>query len=317
MAPSPLEPFLTGQGYVMLDGGSATTLEAHGHVLDDRLWSARLLLEAPHAVGALHREFLDAGADCVTTVSYQASFEGFARLGLADAEIADVLRLSVSLALDAKRSFWSEPPTRAGRLEPIVAASAGAYGAYLADGSEYRGRYQVSRATLRDFHERRLDVLATAGADVVAFETIPSLAEADVIADILRTTDAWAWVSFSCGDGHRLRDGHTLAEAVRVLAPCERLVGVGVNCTHPRYIDALVGEATAVTDLPVIVYPNSGETYDVRRKAWRPSRQRRNWAADARRWASLGARVIGGCCRVGPAEIGIMRRALDRWASGA
>lgn len=315
MEPNPLQRVLTAQGYVMLDGGSATTLEARGRVLDERLWSARLLLEAPDAVRAVHQAFLEAGADCISTVSYQASFEGFARLGLSDAETVRVLRLSVSLAQEAKRAFWSDERNRGSRREPIVAASAGPYGAYLADGSEYRGRYGVTKEALREFHARRCEVLADAGADVVAFETIPALEEADAIADIIRTADVWAWVSFSCGDGRRLWDGRTLSDAIRACLPSERLAGVGVNCTHPRLIDALIGEARAVTELPIIVYPNSGEMYDTRRRTWTAAPAERDWSADVRRWAALGARVIGGCCRVGPGDIRTMRTALDRWAA--
>ena len=315
MAPNPLQRVLTAQGYVMLDGGSATTLEARGRVLDERLWSARLLLDAPDAVRAMHQAFLEAGADCISTLSYQASFEGFARLGLSDAETVRVLRLSVSLAQEAKRAFWSDGRNRGGRREPIVAASAGPYGAYLADGSEYRGRYGVTKDALREFHARRCEVLADAGADVVAFETIPALEEADAIADIIRNTDVWAWVSFSCRDGRRLWDGRPLSDAIRACLSSERLAGVGVNCTHPRFIDALIAEARAVTVLPIIVYPNSGETYDARLGTWTAGPAERDWSADVRRWAALGARVIGGCCRVGPGDIRTMRTALDRWAA--
>lgn len=316
MEANPFALPLDRQGFVVLDGGSATSLEARGHVLDDGLWSARLILDAPDEVRAMHRAFLEAGADCITTVGYQASFEGLARRGLDERQIVDALRASVALALDAKRAFLSENAAGGDRVVPIVAASAGPYGAYLADGSEYVGRYGIGRSQLRHFHERRFEVLAESGADLVAFETIPALVEAEAIADILHSSDRWAWVSFTCRDGSRLRDGSALAEAVGVVAGSSaRVAGIGVNCTHPRFVDSLLGEAAGATSLPLIAYPNSGERYDRRRRSWSAPAPPRDWSADARRWAELGARVVGGCCRVGSEEVRAIREGLERWAA--
>jgi len=216
--PNPFQRFLDEQGFVLLDGGFATALEAAGHLLDSPLWSARLLLDAPHAVLAAHTAYLEAGADCVITASYQASFEGFAAAGLAAREAAALLRRSVDLAREAKESFWSELSNRAERLEPIVAASVGPYGAFLADGSEYDGRYRVRPETLVDFHRERLLVLADTDADLVAFETIPSLPEAEVLAELLtEVPDTWAWITFSCRDERRLWDGSKVTDAVRAV----------------------------------------------------------------------------------------------------
>ncbi|MGE0158317.1 MAG: homocysteine S-methyltransferase [Gemmatimonadales bacterium] len=309
----PFARFLAGQGFVALDGGLATALESAGHVLDTPLWSARLLLEAPDAIRAAHLAYLEAGADCVTTASYQASFEGFAAAGLDEREAEALLRRSVQLARDACGAFWSAESGRSARMEPIVAASAGPYGAYLADGSEYRGRYAIGRSALVDFHRRRLHVLADTVADLVAFETIPSSVEAEIVASLLgEVSSTWAWMSFTCADDERLRDGSPLAEAVHAALAAPRLAGIGINCTAPRHVAASIDTVRSLTDLPVIAYPNSGEVYDARSRRWVGTPAGADWVAEARVWLEHGARVIGGCCRVGPAVIRELRQELDQ-----
>jgi len=309
---SPFQPFLDGQGFVALDGGLATALEAAGHLLDTPLWSARLLLDAPDAVRAAHLAYLEAGADCVTTASYQASFEGFAEAGLGPREAEALLRRAVELAREARDAFWSAPANRRGRLEPIIAASAGPYGAFLADGSEYDGRYSVGREALAEFHRRRLGVLADTPANLVAFETIPSLAEAEVIAELLaEVPDTWAWITFSCRDAGRLWDRAPLEAAVRAAISAPRLAGVGVNCTSPRHVTSLIDVVRSVTDLPIIAYPNSGEVYDRDTGKWRGKPTGADWLAGAAEWFDHGARVLGGCCRVGPLTIRKLRAELE------
>ncbi len=160
MIENPFERFLGDGGVVILDGALATELEQRGANLNDALWSARILLEDPDLIRQVHYDYLVAGADVITTASYQATFEGFARRGLDHEQAAELMRLSVRLALEARDAFWAEPANRAGRVRPLVAASVGPYGAYLADGSEYRGDYGLSVAELMDFHRPRMAVLA-------------------------------------------------------------------------------------------------------------------------------------------------------------
>jgi homocysteine S-methyltransferase len=294
---------------VVLDGGLATALEAAGHDLGTPLWSARLLADDPDAVRAVHRAYLDAGADCITTAGYQASIDGLLAAGLDRTGAEGVLRRSVELAVEARDAFWSASANRAGRLRPIVAASAGPYGAWLADGSEYRGRYGVSADVLRRFHGERLDVLLDTDADVIAFETVPSGEEVGVIASLLaERPEARAWVSFSCRSPESLRDGTPAAEATRRCSAVDSVVAVGVNCSAPPHVLGLTERIAAVSDRPVIAYPNSGESWDAQAKAWtgRPDA----WLDDVGSWVEAGARIIGGCCRVGPEVIRELRARL-------
>ncbi|MDP2479560.1 MAG: homocysteine S-methyltransferase [Candidatus Palauibacterales bacterium] len=315
---NPLERLVRDLGFFVLDGGLATTLEARGFDLDDPLWSARVLLEHPEAIRQVHLDFLEAGADCIVTASYQATLEGFRRRGVGEAEAADLMRRSVELGLEARDAFWSEPRNREGRLRPLVAASVGPYGAYLADGSEYTGDYDRDEEGLYAFHRPRWRILAEAGADLLACETLPSLPEARALLRLLEESPGtWAWMSFSCRDGARVRDGSRFEDAVRACDAAAGVAAVGVNCTAPSYIAGLLGAARRVTDRLLLAYPNSGETWDGARKVWSADPTALDWGAAALEWREAGAAGIGGCCRVGPEDIGRVRGALSLTAPPA
>jgi homocysteine S-methyltransferase len=274
------------------DGGLATELEARGHDLSDALWSARLLLDAPEEITAVHVAFFRAGANVATTASYQASFDGFAARGIGRAEAAALMRRSVALAHDARDEVGGD------RL--WVAGSVGPYGAALADGSEYRGRYGLTVGQLADWHRPRLDVLADAGADVLALETVPDVDEAEALVGLVRDAGVPAWLSYTI-DGAHTRAGQPLADAFAVAASVPEIVAVGVNCCAPEDVLPAIAAAREVTGKPVVVYPNSGEQWDARRREWvGPSRFS---AQLAPQWIAAGARIVGGCCRIRPADI--------------
>ncbi|ORW47745.1 homocysteine S-methyltransferase [Mycobacterium paraense] len=284
-----------GESVLISDGGLATELEARGHDLSDPLWSARLLADAPHEIAAVHAAYFRAGAAIATTASYQASFEGFAARGIDRRAATALLRRSVELAGAAR--------DEAGAHGFVVAASVGPYGAALADGSEYRGRYGLSVAALTRWHRPRLEILADAGADVLACETVPDVDEAEALVALVRSVGVPAWLSYTV-DGTRTRAGQPLADAFAVAAGVPEIVAIGVNCCAPEDVAPAIEGASAVGK-PVIVYPNSGERWDGR--AW--VGPRRFSARLAAQWVAAGARIVGGCCRVGPADIADVRRA--------
>lgn len=309
--PDPIARLLDRQRVVILDGSLGAELTSRGHDLDDELWSARLLIDDPGALSSLHRTYLEAGADCLTTASYQATLEGFQRRGRSLGEAEDLLRLSVSLAARARDDFWNGPSRRRRRRRPLVAASVGPYGAYLADGSEFTGDYGLDADGLTAFHRRRLEILSEAGADLLAIETVPSLPETRALAGLLRITPGpVAWVSFSCRDDRRLRDGSDLAAAVAELEGVGRVVAVGVNCTAPRCVPGLIAVLAKTSRRPIVAYPNSGEAYDARAKRWIEPGSPVELDAEAVAWHAAGARLIGGCCRVGPRQIRRIRERL-------
>lgn len=309
---SPFDAFFANRKLLILDGALATELERRGADLNDPLWSAKLLIEQPELIRQVHLDYFLAGADVATTASYQATFESFARRGFDHAAAAALMADSVRLAVQARDAFWSEPANRVGRIRPLVAASVGPYGAMLADGSEYKGHYGLTEEQLMDFHRPRLQVLLQTGADLLACETIPCLAEARALARLLAEfPGASAWISFSCRDGLHNSQGERLADCVAALEPYAQVLAVGVNCTAPQYIDSLVEQAQAHTRKPVLVYPNSGEQYDATHKQWHGNPSASHFAEQARGWHVRGARLIGGCCRTSPEDIA----AIHRWAS--
>jgi homocysteine S-methyltransferase len=291
---------------ILLDGGLATQLEADGYDLADALWSARLLVEEPEAIVRAHLAYYRAGARVATTASYQATFEGFAGRGIGHEEAAALMRRSVALGSEARARLAVEPDAvgDTGHAQRFVAASIGPYGAMLADGSEYRGRYGLTVAQLRDFHRERLAVLTATAADVLAVETIPELEEAVALVDLLgETPGAAAWFAFACADGGHIRSGVPIEEAVAAVDGAPGVVAVGVNCTPPEHVDEVVARIADATHLPIVVYPNSGEGWDAVTKTWTGSAAGRVDAAAARRWQRAGARLVGGCCRVTPDQI--------------
>ena len=311
MIKNPLNPFLAHQGFLVLDGGLATELEARGCKIDDALWSANMLLDDPDLLGSVSYDYLAAGADCVITASYQATIEGLESRGVGRSAAIEAIASSVSVAIEARDSFWEKPENHQGRIRPLVAASIGPYGAYLADGSEYDGRYGLTVEELVAFHRDRWFLLAENGPDLMACETIPSNAETAALLELLKDTpDITCVFGFSCRNGDQLHDGSSLTEAVALVSESEQVKAVGVNCVRPSLVPDLIRSVSAATDKPVSVYPNSGENWDATTKTWYGIADAVDFGAAAKEWYDLGARVIGGCCRTGPEHVRAIRRAL-------
>lgn len=307
----PIAAILRDFPLVVLDGALATELERRGCDLRDPLWSAKVLIEAPQLIRQVHADYFAAGADVAITASYQASFAGFARRGIGHEQAARLMARSVELAAEARDAFWAEPANRAGRPRPLVAASIGPYGAFLHDGSEYRGDYELSEEELIAFHRPRMAALVAAGADLLACETIPCLAEARALARLLAEfPDSWAWMSFSCRDGAHVSHGEPIAACAALLEPHPQVVAVGVNCTAPEHIVDLVTVTRMATTKPIVVYPNSGERWLAEEGCWVGDGSDATFSSQARAWYAAGARLIGGCCRTTPAHI----REVAAWA---
>lgn len=287
---------------LVLDGAFGTELARRGFDTNDELWSAKALFEKPELVEAVHRDYYEAGADISTSASYQATVEGFEKKGFTREQAKELIVRSVRLVQQARDAFWQQRAKRVGRPQPLAAASVGPYGAYLADGSEYRGDYGASRAELADFHAERLAILVSAGPDILACETLPLLDEARAILDDLRRyPDAGAWISFSCKDAEHTCGGDAIADCARLLDKESQVAAIGVNCTAPQYVADLIRNIRAHTAKPVVVYPNTGETYDAVTKTWHGSPT--PYRDFVRQWYKAGVRLIGGCCRTTPDDI--------------
>jgi len=291
----------------VLDGGMASELERRGCNISGPLWSAHVLDSSPRAISQVHLDYLRAGADCISTVSYQISAMGYAELGRSREDAAHALRESVAIA-DAARDEYREESDR-----PVfIAASLGPYGAALHNGAEFHGRYSIAFDDLISFHAERLAILAGTGADLIALETIPSLEEARAIVAALGEFPAIsAWLSFTCKDATRVAHCEPLSACAALLDSVPQVVAFGINCTQPKFVSALIAEAKSATGKPVFVYPNSGELWDAERRRWYGTSSVGEFASLARGWYAAGARAVGGCCRTTPAHIRAVREALE------
>jgi homocysteine S-methyltransferase len=288
------------RGIRVLDGGLASELEYLGAKIDGPLWSAHVLEDAPEKVVAVHRAYIEAGAECILTSSYQVSRRGYAELGLGPERADAALLRAVELAREAAAGF---PERRV-----VVAASLGPYGAALHNGAEYHGNYGCSFSELATFHRERIATLANApdaqAPNLLAFETLPSLEEAEAIGEALSGWPELAvWFSFTCRDGRHVAHGELLRECAAAVARFPQTVAIGVNCTHPALMPELIGELTGASEKPVVVYPNSGEGWDASTRSWTGSSDAARFGAMAGEWFAAGAQIVGGCCRTRPAHI--------------
>ena len=308
-----LARLIAAHGPLTLDGALATHLETLGQPLPSPLWSAAPLIHQPSLVKAVHREYYLAGADIATTASYQATPAGLRAQGHSPAQARDIIKRTVELARQAREEVERECPERKGSM--FVAGSVGPYGAYLADGSEYCGEYALAPRDMKWFHRERVTALLEAGANVLALETQPSLAEVEALLELLEEEfqDAHAWVSCTLRDEGHMSDGTPLEDLLGAVNRCERVVAVGVNCVGRDLVDGVLRRMRKLTGKALVAYPNSGEGWDAERKVWvdRLGGSMRGLGDVVREWRREGASLVGGCCRTGPEDVRVVRQVLD------
>lgn len=301
-----IDSLVKERGALVLDGALATELEGMGCDLNHALWSADVLLHAPECITAVHRSYLEAGCDIISSASYQASIAGFIAEGQTHQAAKELFQESIQLA-GRERDDFVKSKGLVDTRRPLVAASLGPYGAYLADGSEYSGGYSISNLELERFHAERLELVAgevQAGhADLIALETIPSLGEAHILARQLDTLKVPGWISFACRDGTSTCEGQDILDAARMLNEHEFVVGIGVNCTPPEWITPLLKRLATATAKALLAYPNSGETYDAETRSWSGKNVLTEIDSSVAHWSQAGATLLGGCCRTTPADM--------------
>ncbi|MBK6646086.1 MAG: homocysteine S-methyltransferase [Anaerolineales bacterium] len=308
---NPIYDLLIHQPIAIIDGAMATELEARGCDLNDSLWSAKVLLEQPGLIRAVHLDYFNAGADVAITASYQATVEGFAKRGLSREQAIDLMKKSVQLAKDARDEFWSDEENRSNRACPLIAGSVGPYGAYLADGSEYRGDYKLGEDELMAFHRPRVEALIASGVDLLACETIPCGVEARALIRLLAEfPNTFAWFTFTAQDDGHISNGESVADVAAFLDDQPQAAAIGINCTSPLHITGLIREIRKNTGKPIVVYPNSGEVYDASTNTWHGETSCDSFGRQSKEWYEAGARLIGGCCRTTPGHI----REIKNWA---
>jgi homocysteine S-methyltransferase len=187
----------------------------------------------------------------------------------------------------------------------------GPYGAYLADGSEYRGDYQLTEQELINFHRPRVEALIESGVDLLACETIPNFVEAQALVKLLSEfPQASAWFTFTAKDGTHISYGEKIGDVTKWLDSFEQVAGIGINCSSPLHIPSLIDEIKANTNKPIIVYPNSGEVYISVTNSWHGETSCESFGLQAKDWFERGATIIGGCCRTTPEHIQEIRKTM-------
>ena len=308
---NPINNILKDFSLIILDGALATELEHRGCNINDSLWSAKILAENPEIIEKVHYDYFASGADLAITSSYQATIDGFVEKGFTESEAISLIRKSVSIAKKARDDFWKDPLNRTNRPVPLVAGSVGPYGAYLADGSEYRGDYKITEEELIDFHRPRVKILVEECVDILACETIPNLIEAKAIIKLLEEfPGVYCWISFSCKNDLEISDGTLISDCAKFLDTCAQVAAIGINCTAPQYVQSLITEIKSNSNKPVVVYPNSGEEYNANSKTWHGNSSSETYCCNAKGWFDKGANLIGGCCRTTPEDI----KAIATWA---
>ena len=299
---NPLSQLLNQNNYVIIDGALASELQRRGCDLNDSLWSAKVLIEQPDLIRQVHFDYFNAGADCAITASYQATPLGFAQKGISLAESINLIKQSVALAQQAKQQYLDQ--IKSDKLL-VIAGSVGPYGAFLADGSEYTGNYQLSENEFIDFHQARMQALIDAKVDILACETLPNFVEIKALAKLLQQYPTMtAWFSLTLKDANHLSDGTPLVEVIDYLNQIDQVVSIGINCIALEKVSLALTELQTLTAKPLIVYPNSGEQYDPTTKQWHQDHQY-NCTFDNQLpvWIKLGAKLIGGCCQTTPNDI--------------
>lgn len=313
---------------LVLDGAFGTELERQGYDINDPLWSSKVLIDSPEMIKKVHISYLAAGADIIESSGYQATVAGFKAHGYGTEEALELVKMSVRLAVQARNEFIEAKASgmltlrgitlgeetedgiryysEGALAKPLVAASVGPYGAFLADGSEYRGDYGVQVEYLEVFHFPRMALFAEENPDVLACETVPSydeaIAVACVLSDPFTTRGIPSWISFSCKDEHHISSGETIIKCAEMIDKVRPVTGIGINCTAPEYVESLIKDIRSVTEKPIIVYPNLGEVYDGITKTW--SGGQSGFLDYVPKWRAVGANIIGGCCRTNPDVIG-------------
>ena len=307
-----IEEILQKQKVFILDGALGTQIQKNGHDVNDSLWSAKFLNEDTSVIKEVHKQYLEAGADCIITSSYQASIEGFLKKGFSKEKAIELIKLSINIAKEARDEFWETFEDKQTRVKPLVAASIGPYGAYLADGSEYSGDYKISDEELKDFHKKRLEIIVETNPDILACETIPLLKEAKIVCDLLKQYPHIAsWITFSAKNENYTNAADDIKECMTYLNTQEHISAVGINCTAPQYIPMLIENIKSVCSKPIVIYPNGGSRYNPITKLWeRGELSAQDFAKLAYLWYTKGATVIGGCCETTPNEIECIRKTL-------
>eukprot|EP01038_Epipyxis_sp_PR26KG_P005628 gene5628-7772_t len=315
---------LQTKGYLILDGALGSEVKYRNpSSMDPYLWSAGALIDDISTINGIHLDYIQQGADIITTSSYQISYESFQRFrGYSISQTNKYLLDSINVAHSAK--------TRACDLVEksiFVASSIGCYGAHLADGSEYHGEYGKSLSYLMNWHEQKLNYVALQNPNIIACETIPCKMEAIALTKLIANSSSQfcSWISLACKSETLLNSGESIEDTLRAIEDdveyqLEKENGnfdklmIGVNCTDPIYVEEIINlmKENIKSTRVLVAYPNRGCVWNDESKSYveESGFSDDQFAECAKCWLDAGARIIGGCCCTTPLTISKVKSSL-------
>jgi len=290
------------ENLILLDGGMGQELINRNASGQGVLWSAKALFDHPRAVQAVHEDYIRAGADVITTNSYACIRNNFEPEGLAD-RLGEMNKLAADLARRARDEV--------GRAVLIAGSMGPQNGSYRPD---LVGSYEETEALYRE----QAEFLAP-NVDFFICETLSCILEARAAVTAAISTGKPVWLSWSVEDSGaaNLRSGETIRDAWSDVVN-SGVSAVLLNCSPPEAISKVLPGLVSICDLPVGAYANAftpvPEKWDFHgEESIPPSRTDvtpEAYADHAADWVAAGARIIGGCCEVGPAHISRLNQVL-------
>jgi homocysteine S-methyltransferase len=286
----------------LLDGSLSYPLEKQGYNLNKKLWTGDALINDPNVIKKVHKDYLIAGVDFISTSTYQISYNVLEAMDYSLNEIKDVFKRSVNLVEQAIQE------TNIKREIKIV-GSYGPYGASLSNGSEYTGKYDTSDNIIMDYHIKNMNIIKELDIDIILYETIPCLREIEILSKLVEEYKKEVWVSFTCNKDLEFRDGSSIIKACKILSSIEVISTIGINCFSPLLAEKAIKKLKDNSNKKILIYPNSGEIYNNKDKDWYGEKYFDR--SMIKKWLALSPDIIGGCCRVGFEDIKNMRKEIN------
>ena len=286
----------------LLDGSMSFPMEHLGYNLKNKLWTGMALISDPDIIKNIHKDYINAGADYISTSTYQVSYDRLKNMGYQSSEIKKVFQKSVDLVKEAIKESGS-------KKEIKIVGSFGPFASYDPNASEYVGEYNSTDDEIKNFHLNNINIIEETDLDIILYETIPCLREIKVLSKVLSQTNKEIWISITCNENIEFRDGSSFKEACKIISQIEQITTLGINCFSPLLFEKALKELKKYSNKKTLVYPNSGEKYNPKDKYWSGKNEFNNLMI--KNWLSLSPDIIGGCCRVGYNNIKKMREEID------
>jgi homocysteine S-methyltransferase len=290
---------------ILLDGATGTELEHRGVDTNTPIWSAMALLDSPHLVEQVHRDYLEAGAEVIMTNTFRTHRRNLDSVGMAE-RAAELTTLAVAIAQKAVRDHAKSN----GTLQLGLADGQGFVAGCM---SPLQDSYSTAEAFPRETylaeHREMAKNLAAAGVDLLLIETISNIREAEAAAQAASETKLPFGVSFICKADGRLFSGESIADAVQAVEP-QKPSFIGINCSAAPTLNKALSQLHAATSLPISIYANPSHTEDYQHWGETEAADPQVYAALAHDWLRQGAHLVGGCCGTTPEHIAAIHAEL-------